>query len=126
MESTATVDTPKISATVAPTPVRSHEPVAPVTPAIQAPPSRGPREMRDEWESLQNQLTRDGEMALDMSGITELNRAAVAQIIRFLQAAEARNTRIMMINVPAKTHAMLEILGVHHLVAITSRNESQR
>ena len=60
-----------------------------------------------------------------MSDVSELQRPAIAQIIRFLQNAEASNTVVKMINVTPKAHAMLEILGIHHLVEIASKG-SQR
>ena len=130
MESAATVGSPHAAGISNPVqsldaaanavigPVTTPERNAPAVPTIAAPAYRGPRQARADWDSLQQRLIPDGQVAVDMVALPELPRQATAQVVRFLQRAEAINTQVALTNVPPKTHAMLEILGIHHLVEI--------
>lgn len=124
MDSTATIDSPVTTGAI-PAPPAVARPDTDTRPAIQAPAYRGPHEARTDWEALYEQLAIDGELVLDMRAIADLPRPLVSQVIRFLQVAETRRTQLTMLNVPPRTQAMLELLGVHHLVDLRGPEPSQ-
>jgi anti-anti-sigma regulatory factor len=117
---------PQTVGSVKPQNVRAKRPTAPKPKTLMAPAFVGPSQSQREWAGLFEHLRADEPLVLDMSNVTSLERPAVAQLISFLQAADRQHSCITMVNIPRETHAMLEILGVHHLVQIDANKASQR
>ncbi len=85
-----------------------------------APAFEGPRQARVAWDALLALANEREPLLIDMSQVVDLQRTAMAAVTRFLQAADKRGIQVVFCRIPRKTQAMLEILGLHHLIEFRS------
>ena len=90
--------------------------VAPAkAPAVKPDRVAIPAPADDDWRALHEQLRANEPILLDMSKVNRFDRRMIGAVVRFLQAAEQSNSPVALQRTPAKTQAMLELLGVHHV-----------
>ena len=80
---------------------------------------QGPLTMRNVTAVLQESasLFRDGDIRVDLSGVTEVDSAAVSLLLEWRRQALAANRRIEYVNLPANLQSLADLYGVSELLA---------
>lgn len=58
----------------------------------------------------------EGDLALDLSGVTETDSAALACIFDLFRAARARGRQLHLIGLPEELHSLASVYGVAELL----------
>lgn len=67
-----------------------------------------------------NALFADGAVTVDLSGVTEVDSAAVSLLLEWRRAAAADRRRIAYRGLPENLTSLINLYGVHELVAAGS------
>ena len=81
----------------------------------------GPLTMRNVTAVLQESanLFRDSDIRLDLSGVTEVDSAAISLLLEWRRQALAANRHIEYVNLPANLQSLADLYGVSELLAAT-------
>lgn len=82
----------------------------------KAPLGPDPRTSRSAWAALVETAIPNEVLSIDFSHVEIVDRTQIAEIIRFLRLAERRGIAVAFARLNPATEAMLELLGIHHLV----------
>jgi phospholipid transport system transporter-binding protein len=79
---------------------------------------QGPITIRNASQVLAESASRftDPQLVVDLSGVTEVDSAAVSLLLEWRRAATRENRRVEFVNLPDNLRSLADLYGVSHLL----------